>query len=153
MPPNGQGGGVPPLTVKNLPKVWKKKGEIRKKREKLWKRGKSQGKDEKLGRNYKNGKVLSICPFWQGRLCYCNVYSCMSTETTKSVFLFFFFVFFFFFQNRHNLWGSWLGVKKYHFQEKIVIFHFSSNSILHLGITSKTLFRGYDLVANCKLPA
>ena len=47
----GKGGRVPPLTAKNLPKIVKKRGKIRKKR---------KNREEKA----KFGKVLSLCPSW-----------------------------------------------------------------------------------------
>ena len=79
----GQGGGVAPLTAKNLSKIVKK-GENQ---EKLRK----EGKIEKRG---KIGKVLSLCPSWQIGLAtlliifartHCSPFSCSSTTFFKQI--------------------------------------------------------------------
>ena len=68
-----RGGRVPPLTAKNLPKIWKKRGKSGKKRKNR------EGKA-------KIGKVISLCPFWQiglamllvSHLVYCPASSCLT---------------------------------------------------------------------------
>ena len=52
----GQGGTLPPLTAKNLPKKLGKEGENQ---EKSWKKRKNQEEGAKIW------KVLSLCPSWQ----------------------------------------------------------------------------------------
>ena len=55
----GQGGRVPPPTVKNLPKIRKKREKEGENQEKLGKKRKNQEEKAKIG------KVLSLCPSWQ----------------------------------------------------------------------------------------
>ena len=66
---------MPPLTVKNLPKIGKKREKIREKREKTGKRGKI-------------GKVLSLCPSLTDRAgyttgTYIQTYICTDNVTTE----------------------------------------------------------------------